>query len=604
MGKRVYIGAVTPEYEPVFNKNEWCQIIKACQKNEVPETWKIGDQKTMIINGTEYKIDIIGKNHDTYADGSGVAPLTFQMHECYPSRYSMNSSNTNTGGWDSSQMRTGWLVNILNTMPSEVQSGIKEVSKLTSKGGVNSGINTTADKLFLLSEVEVFGTTTQTFTGEGTRYAYYESNVKTKTLVTETGTISAWWLRSPFNANNTSFAYVNTSGVVKNSTSNSTYGVAVAFCFGGTSEVNKTFGGTEVARKVKRIFLGVDSIARKVRRGYIGVGGVARPFWTGGELTYYGKVTPLSVGRNQIASATIGNYALFAGGTQSSTRQSTVDAYDKNLTRTTPTELSTTRSNLAATTVGGHALFGGGYSGSSARNTVDAYDENLTRTIATTLVSGKCNLQATSVGGYALFAGGGSSLNGSCTDNVWAYDSELTRSTLDDMSTNHSQFASTTIGNYALFGGGEYSADKVTASVDVYDNALTHSTSKSLSKARFRLSATSNGTYAIFAGGSTDFTTVDAYDNSLTLIAATPLIEGTYWMGATSLEDFAMFSGGYRTSGDTGETMTYAYDTSLTMTTPTGLSQERHSLSGATIGSYALFAGGYSKFNVVEAYTI
>lgn len=217
---------------PVFAESTWEEIIAACQTGSVPAGWKVGDSKPMTINGAEYTIDIIGKDHDDYADGSGKAPLTFQMHECYPSRYAMNATNTNTGGWTSSQMRTGWLVNILNTMPSEVKSAIKEVNKLTSKGGVNSGINTTADKLFLLSDVEVFGTNAQSFAGEGTRYAYYASNVETKSLITEVGkSNSSWWLRSPFKDNNTSFCYVNTSGLAKNSTATSTYGVAAAFCF-------------------------------------------------------------------------------------------------------------------------------------------------------------------------------------------------------------------------------------------------------------------------------------------------------------------------------------------------------------------------------------
>ena len=50
------------------------------------------------------------------------------------------------------------------------------------------------------------------------------------------------------------------------------------------------------------------------------------------------------------------------------------------LTRTTPTELSEARPNLAATSVGNYALFGGG---SSARSTVDAYNTTLTRTAPT-----------------------------------------------------------------------------------------------------------------------------------------------------------------------------------------------------------------------------
>ena len=49
-----------------------------------------------------------------------------------------------------------------------------------------------------------------------------------------------------------------------------------------------------------------------------------------------------------------------------------VDAYDQNLTRSTPTELSRARRYLAATTTGNYALFGGGYYGSRS-NVVDAY---------------------------------------------------------------------------------------------------------------------------------------------------------------------------------------------------------------------------------------
>ena len=77
-----------------------------------------------------------------------------------------------------------------------------------------------------------------------------------------------------------------------------------------------------------------------------------------------------------------------------------VDAYDSSLTRTTPTELSVARSDLASTTIGNYALFGGG------NNVVDAYDTSLTRTTPTALSQARYNLSATSVGNYALFGGG------------------------------------------------------------------------------------------------------------------------------------------------------------------------------------------------------
>ena len=124
-------------------------------------------------------------------------------------------------------------------------------------------------------------------------------------------------------------------------------------------------GVNGIARKIKKGYVGIDNIARKIKKAYIGVGGIARPFWSGGKLTYYGTITPLSKDRGYLAATSIGGYALFGGGGNSSV----VDAYDSNLTRSTPTALLQARSQLAATSIEGYALFGGGQ-GSSV---VDVY---------------------------------------------------------------------------------------------------------------------------------------------------------------------------------------------------------------------------------------
>ena len=79
-----------------------------------------------------------------------------------------------------------------------------------------------------------------------------------------------------------------------------------------------------------------------------------------------------------------------------------VDAYNTSLTRSTPAKLSVARRFLAATTVGDYALFGGG----SKLDVVDVYDAALTRTTTTGLSLGRERLSATTVGNYALFGGG------------------------------------------------------------------------------------------------------------------------------------------------------------------------------------------------------
>ena len=213
---------------PVFGNNSWAAIIKACQEKQVPNTWNVGDSCNMTINNKTYAIDIIGKNHDTYAAG-GTAPLTFQLHDCYADTKVMNSSNTNSGGWKNSAMRTTHLPAILALMPTEVQNGIREVSKKASVGGESSTIETVSDKLFLLSEVEIFGQSIYSAAGEGTQYDYYKAgNSKVKK---RSGSADYWWERSPFAGNSTYFCVVHSGGDEYILQAPDARGVAFGFCF-------------------------------------------------------------------------------------------------------------------------------------------------------------------------------------------------------------------------------------------------------------------------------------------------------------------------------------------------------------------------------------
>ena len=128
--------------------------------------------------------------------------------------------------------------------------------------------------------------------------------------------------------------------------------------------------------------------------------------------------TALSVSRYATASASVGDYALFAGGTTGYVNNANyygvsdvVDAYNKSLIRSTPTVLSVARDCLAGASIGtDYALFGGGvsytYSGEMPYDVVDAYDKSLTRSTPTVLDVARYSLAGGSVGNYALFGGG------------------------------------------------------------------------------------------------------------------------------------------------------------------------------------------------------
>ena len=211
-----------------FADNDWDAIIDACHSGNVPDTWVVGDSKTMTIDGVNYQFDIVGKNHDTYTAG-GIAPLTFGLHDCYGTTHPMNSSGTNSTGWNGSKMRTETLTAILAKMPVNIQNGIRSVNKLTATSGSNSAIKTASDKLFTFSEMEVYGSAEYSYSGEGKQYDYYKAgNSKVKKVGS---TASWWWLRSPYRYNSFNFCAVNTGGSVNNNVASSSSGVCFGFCF-------------------------------------------------------------------------------------------------------------------------------------------------------------------------------------------------------------------------------------------------------------------------------------------------------------------------------------------------------------------------------------
>lgn len=328
-----------------------------------------------------------------------------------------------------------------------------------------------------------------------------------------------------------------------------------------------------------------------------------------------------------LASTSVGNYALFGGGYNSSGFLSTVNAYNTSLTRTTPTSLSVGRRYLAATNVGDYALFGGGDSGSES-NVVDAYNTSLTRTTPTSLSEARLNLAATSVGNYALFGGGTRGVG--YFDVVDAYNTNLTRTTPTVLSQGRSVLAATRVEgdkvageDYALFGGGAGFNSADSSIVDAYNDGLVHTTPTSLSQERTLLAATSVKTYysslsphghfyseyyALFAGGQSGNSfsdAVDAYNTYLTRTTPVPLSEKRGRLSAGRTSCYAFFAGGYGSSNDSS--IVDLYDESFLRYSAPNLSEARRAAVATNIGGYVLFGGGYASSNyssVVDYYTV
>lgn len=401
---------------------------------------------------------------------------------------------------------------------------------------------------------------------------------------------------------------------------------AGSFTVGAKTGVSYTTKG--VARKTKKMYLGIRNVAHKVKKGYIGIGGVARPFFSGGEVAYYGKITALSIARDNVAGASVGNFALFGGGTYGVTsgtfpmqtttivQATTVDAYNKKLTRSTPTVLSYSAEGVSGVGGDNYAVFAGGlnkstisgYANFSNVATANAYDKSLTRTTATSLSRARYGIKTARAGSYGLFAGGSYYNSGYYpAQNVDAYNPSLTRTTATAISTStqNASNVGTSFGDYALFQCYSGSPNLIAYNSSLTKTDLGYIVALNGPSA---MGAASTGTHAIFAGGingTVEYNAVYAYDESFTktVIASLPIARGQ--ITSASLGENAIFAGGC-TDGEKG---TYiadvdVYDASLTRKTMTPLSSVLKNRGVATIGDYALFAGGNPYSDIVEAYVL
>lgn len=225
--------------------------------------WSIGDKRTIHHNATaktgtiephranDYVYVIIGIEHDdlvTAINGKTKAAITIQTErilyldttEEYNDTYDMsheygymNPTSNNDGGWENCDRRT-WCNNTYKKcLPAYIQNMMKQVKKLTSAGYYSNTIKTSNDYAFLTSEIEVFGTATQSSTGEGRQYQYFKNataNRHKKPRYNSTSVSGSWWERSPYASNSISFCYVNMNGISDVTHASTPAGIVPCLC--------------------------------------------------------------------------------------------------------------------------------------------------------------------------------------------------------------------------------------------------------------------------------------------------------------------------------------------------------------------------------------
>ena len=268
-GKDIVFSSVSP----ILDENDWTTIREVSDAGHGSNYWSIGDRKAVTLNGTVGNLSlsnyttyafIIGFNHNASVEGANrihfqlsktalsggkdvaLCDMLYNSMVSKTGYFSMNRSQTNSGGWTSSQMRTNicgtslssYSGTIIAVIPAALRAVLKSVTKYTDNKGnkstAASAVTATTDYFFLLSEFEVFGRTYYGNTNEKNKqaqYAYYSSgNSKVKYNHSATSKAVVWWLRSPDSGDSYYFVSVATGGTVDTGRAYYSLGFAPGFC--------------------------------------------------------------------------------------------------------------------------------------------------------------------------------------------------------------------------------------------------------------------------------------------------------------------------------------------------------------------------------------
>lgn len=215
-------------------------IAAAAKSGQAANYWSVGDKVGIAVNGsfgglsynnTVYAF-ILGFNHNSSVEGgnsihfqfgktaAGVDIAFVNSYGSTSTGFCMNTSNTNSGGWNNSYMRKTICQAFLAALPTAWQNIIAACTKYSDNtgGGSNTAsyVTATSDKIWLLSEMEVQGTRSYANSAEANyqkQYDYYRNgNSKVKYQHTATTSACFWWLRSVYASSTNSFCIVTTDG--------------------------------------------------------------------------------------------------------------------------------------------------------------------------------------------------------------------------------------------------------------------------------------------------------------------------------------------------------------------------------------------------------
>lgn len=202
--------------------NGWIDLYNDCG-------WRVGQERDVSLSAMEATAGV-GESHiaqtvtfvlmnkggktltTPVASGRTACSFIVGMKDCLNEKGYMNSVGP---GWNwTSCNRRAWCNSTFKAaLPETLLPAFKQFQNQTSQGYQKPSINTDDDYFALPSEIEISGSASGSYTGEGTQFTWYGTSSNRIKQVNRTN--DTWWGRSPSNSIDVGCSYVNTSGVVQ-----------------------------------------------------------------------------------------------------------------------------------------------------------------------------------------------------------------------------------------------------------------------------------------------------------------------------------------------------------------------------------------------------
>ena len=208
---------------------------------DLSDYWSEGDTRTVSLSSMSatgvgeshaaqsVQFVLSDPGHFTLASGK---PCNFvvNMKDCLKETGYMNSSSTNSGGWNECARRTWCNETYRNAIPSALRPIFKRFTNYAADGTGSSAV-ASSDYFALFSEKEVFGSTTYADSSAESKNSqlnwFLTSSNRIKMV---NGRAGYWWERSPYSDSSYPFCAVNTRGSAESGGAGSAYGLAPFGC--------------------------------------------------------------------------------------------------------------------------------------------------------------------------------------------------------------------------------------------------------------------------------------------------------------------------------------------------------------------------------------